>query len=443
MSPAPVDGIRSTDIRVNGTYYGQCKFSEGIEDAEGGITAPVPLPDVNDSVTVYTDGKYWLGFTVGSSTAAGDYCYVVDADPKTGSFNDAQVEVWIPGEDDTQVYDVDDGSTYYLDSTHKTQTLPLDSGISAFKGDYFAYSIKSDGSIELNQNFDHYIQGATVSYDEDSDVFTVGGTSYLLASDAVIFYKNTTSGKVSVLGPSDFDASFSSYDITFNYTTSGSFKYIQSGIISDASPVAQGGANSDIKYAYTTGTSTVSKNSDDNTVVEYALWTNGAAATLKQIDPDYTVTCGSRAFISYKLGSDGNIKPSYKVLVGAATKSGSTISGIGGYLDVNGTPLDLTDDVPASRYGAIAGYSSSTGMITIDLNKSATPVQSVYKITSDTVVMYVNNLNAAGATGSSYPRVSATDVADGIGNCFFVVDSDHPTQLAFLAIDTSGTFVLK
>ena len=407
-----VDGIRGTDIRVNGTYYSQGKFSSSQEDAIGGTTAPVSLPKINDNVTIYTDGKYWLGYTVGSSIASGDYAYVVAAQPKSADgFTSAKVQVRIPGEDKVQTYVLNENSTYGPSNATMTMT-----SISQFVGQYFGYSIKSDGSILLSQGFSNWQQTAqAVTFDSDSNIFTINGSSYLLASDAVIFYNNN--GTMSVLGPSDFDTAITSgATITFNYTTSGSFKYINAGILTTTSAINQGGANSDIHYAYTTSTCTTSKDSDGNLIVEYSVWVNGAVTTLKQIDPDSPTTgVGSRQFISYKLGSDGNIKPSYKVQVS---------SGITG-----------------ARYGAIAGYNSSTGMITVDINKAGD--QAIYKITSDTVVTYVNNLNAAGATGSSFPRISATDLSKGFGNCFIVVNADHPTQLDFIAIDTSDYFPLS
>jgi len=432
---ATIGGTRGTDVKVNGAYLAKStKATAVVEEADPA------LPDIGDDYTIYTDGKYYLGFISEESSIAdaGDFALVIDVTNKSGSglsATDPEVLVLIPGEDDPVDYVLDSGTVYTGAGTLSDITLTNMDNVDSTVGTQtniinkvFAYSINSDGEIELSQDFANYT-GQTIpvvaytavgtgavalEYDEDTDVFTnttaAPDVDYLLADDAVIFYY--VGGDWEIYGANDFDT-----DITTGqadlcavaYKTSGGFKYIQTAVIADGvwnafanvGAGTQDGGTSDTLYGYMLSDAMLGYDSDaDEDYVEYTIW-NGAETTI--IDSDTTtiaVGAAEGAFVEYTLKTDGTID--------AIT---TTIAN------------DVTGDIEA--------YSSATDKLTVS--------GTIYSITDDTVVFYIDNDAVAGETGSSFPKISASAVAAGDHNVYIVTDGAASTELLLVIIDLSET----
>ncbi|MCX7615501.1 MAG: hypothetical protein N2Z65_07080 [Clostridiales bacterium] len=77
-------------------------------------------------------------------------------------------------------------------------------------------------------------------------------------------------------------------------------------------------------------------------------------------------------------------------------------------------------------------------MLTLYTSLTGSQYQSIYSITDDTVIDYIDDDNCAGTTGTSFPKISAVDLAANKGNVYYVEDPDNAGELLYLAIDTTA-----
>lgn len=429
-----IDGLSGTKIRANGAYISKGTNAAAVGDAETGT------PDLNNKYTVYTDGKYWLGFisNEASVAGAGNYALVTDVQNKSGSgigASDPKVMVLIPGEDDPVEYVLDSGKVYNgvagagnaLIDINKTNMDNADSTVGTqtnILGKVFAYSITSDGKIKLSQDFSNFTgntipviaagadtTGAvSVTYNSDADVFTAAGKDFLLADDAVIFYY--VNGAWEVYGKNDFDANITTGQADLSaiaYKTSGGFNYIQTAIIADGvwngianvGAGVQNGGSSDELFGYMLSDAMLGHDAaTDKDYVEYTIW-NGQQTVIRDTDTSTIATGAVKgAFVDYKLKTDGTINT-------------------------------LTTTIANNATGDITGYSSATNKITIS--------GTIYNITKDTVTIYIDKDAVTGETGSSYPHISASAVTAGDHNAYIVTDGAASKDLLVIIVDLSET----
>ncbi|GEM_PF-3409277 len=391
--------------------------------------------ETGDTYTVFLDGKYWIAALVEGEGIAGsgNYAYVLSATNETGSGagkKEANVEVLIPGEDDPVVYELNKDSEVYVDG--ELEEVELDKIVTVPTGEYavtattpvvgklFAYSIKSNGTILLSQDIPNYTTSADIEYSEDSDIFTVSNTaenhngSYLLADDAVVFYRVSEDGATpewKIYGAGDFDKDFDLSDdlSSFAYKRSGGFSYIKGAVIlSDTDDLpAQRGTGSDLYFGFLTSDPMKGHNSStDEDYVKYTMWVNGESKSYL-IEEETSAVNGvkKKDFVKFTLKADGTIKDIW---------------------DADTT----TTDAYGGLYGDIQSYNKSSSKVTIQ--------GTIYNITEDTVTIYVDRDAGKGETGSGYPKISSSD-ADGASNCYYATDRDSSHDLLFIAIDSSAT----
>ena len=399
---ATVEGARDNGltIRVDGSFIEQSDIKVGSDIGDAEQTDPT----IGDSYTIFMDGGYWIAAMSAEDSieGSGNYVYIVDSQKKTSGINGdaAKVEVMIPGEDDSVIYELDritdeNGDRVGLDKFSDGE----------YNGEIAAYTITSNGKLRISFDIDLKDAGS-IAYDEDSDVFTVGSTDMLLDDSAVIFYVNTE-GKIEILGKGDFDATFSGASGKVASRTSGRFNYIKTAYI-DGARVDQTGAASDVVYGYVLGDAydTYDRDSDTNYVEMEVYTQDGQTVTIREEDGATYPAEGD--VIAYKLTASGEIKEDS--------------------IEIN----DAITEKDGAQFGDIIAYSRANSKITIRVNDTD---EKIYNLTDDTVTMYVDNDAVEGTTGSSYPTISVSD-RDEYDNCLFVTDG---SDIVFILVDTSST----
>lgn len=468
-----VNSYSGTKAKVNGTFYSLSDMGGNV-----GTLNDIDLSEdagdlgIGDEYTFYMDGKYYMGFVATAETVgSGNYCYVVDAQNKTGTgtvaAKDPKVVVLIPGEDDPVTYVLDSGTisdglgagalaiAISKDNMEATVNGGSANTWTNVEGKLFTYTITSSGKIKLAQDFLANYTGkaivtagngastagaVSVTYNKDTGVFSDGTNSYLLADDAVVFYY--VGGAWETYGEGDFDVAITGTQANLSaivYKSSGGFKYIKGAVMAAqgtwAAPAnvaagAQTGTASDLIYGYVTGDVEVGEDADGDGYVTYPIF-NGTG-TASYIEEDTSTPLAAKGnFVVYKLDADGNIKS------GSLLKLDSTAgAGIK-------TTADLASATPAADTpfaGAIKAYNESTGYVTI-ADKNAATFTGVYKIDSDVQIVVVDTGDKKGLEG--YTGTSAFRTI-GVGtnqNCVAVFNSDY--ELIAIIVDVDNDMTAK
>ncbi|MPM02026.1 Cell surface protein [bioreactor metagenome] len=283
--------------------------------------------------------------------------------------------------------------------------------------------------VKAATDFDGAVTAADFTYDKDGD--STIGSNYIDA-DAIIFYKNA-SGSWKVKTGAELAKTNS--DITvdvafFNENSSTGFNSVALAFIKSATAIS----DSSTFYGYLTGDATLAKNSDDDTVSQVTFW-NGTQSVTALCDANYS------AGIKYGTDPDSYYNKPVKNSIIVYTLSGDEvcISDIYPVKSTDGTGADLGTVAVKGYSGSILSFYSGT---TPNAGAYAdTAVTGNWKITDDTVILYVDTENAVGQDDGEVSLADETPASTDADpayycNAFYIKDTG--TDLALLVIDISN-----
>jgi len=308
----------------------------------------------------------------------------------------------------SKVYDY--GTNEYVDATTSNIRANELYAYKVVDGEYQVMSVNtaiSNSVVEAKLGYDN---GATsVEYtskkingdliDEAAVVFVkdTEGTKVITGAD-VIAWKNTVTASNSGVN-------------AYLYNTEGGYDYTKVAYITLT--VEDPGASSDTMYGYVVADPYASELENGDPAMTISFWNGTEVVTVQ--DKNNTTALAKHDVISYTEAGDGIIKVSARAAKGA-TAAGSAWDQI---------------SAMSGDYLKFANYDGSA-------------VANEYKVTDDTVVLYVNTANATGYADGTISIANKNDAGTLLGdlNAYFIagaLDSDDGAyELKLLVVETAN-----